>query len=275
MFGIFSNNKKSKNLESKKNLVYHDLNEKGEILFYFNELKAKKTRGEYIHDFKGFTRRNPQPSESKTSSFSIYEWAIEDKDFINKGDTLLILRKNENDFIKGVQNEVLILPDIIAQENGVVEILKNENEKISHNDILCKIHTNDIINNSNHPDNEIYVGKFNKYEIPKHIRDLNSITGKFIFLKNWLIDDGEIVKEGDEILQVAGGLSEQIYYTYNIKSKSNGIIEHLKLANVGDYLIVSDNIMQNEVLYKIFKSENIRYNHKYFNVPKIMKVKRI
>lgn len=270
MFGIFLNKKNSKHIENRKNLIYYESNEKGVISIYFNEVKAKKTRGEYIHDFKGFTKKNPQPSDSKISSFSIYEWAINDRDFINKGDTLLIFRKNENDFIKEVQNEVLMLPDIEAPENGIVEILKKENEKILNNEILCKIHSTDIIDNSNHPDNKIYIGKFNKYEIPKHIRNLNSITGKFIFLKKWLVDNGDIVKEGDDILQVAGGLGEQIYYTYNLKSKSNGIIEHLKLANEGDYLIVSDNIRQNDVLYKIFKNEDIRYNHKYFNVPKLI-----
>lgn len=188
MVGFFSKNK-SKQTENKKSLIRYEKNEHGEICIFFNELKAKKIKGEYIYDSTGATRSMVQPQDinTKFKKYTIFEWAIEDKDYINKGDTLFVIRRDENDFVKEVQNEVLILPQIVSLENGIVDIKKQEKDRIVNDDLICKIYPDDIFANSNNPENEIYFGKFDKYEIPKQIRDSNYITGKFIFLTKWLV----------------------------------------------------------------------------------------
>ncbi|NQT78017.1 MAG: GIY-YIG nuclease family protein [Bacteroidetes bacterium] len=269
MLRFFSNKNPNQLGASRRQLIYQEKDEQGIISIFFNESFANRVRGEYQYDVKGSWEKigKPQDAEEKFKKYTVFEWVRDDKDYIEGDDTLLVIRRDENDFVKEVQNEVLLLSPILAPESGVIEIIKQEKEEICNNYLICKIHTQDIFSDSNSPQGEIYYGKFDKYEIPKHIRDRNEITGKFIFLTEWLVNSGDRVVKGQDIAKVRGGGSDKLYYTYQIKAKASGIIDLLKSEAT---LFVSDDVEQKEVIYIIYKDENIRFNHLYYNKSQII-----
>jgi hypothetical protein len=234
------------------------------IEIFFQVWNADKTKGEYIYDTEGAWARIGKPKDKSDDfiKYSIFEYAIDSMDYVSKGDSIFVLRRDENDYVKEISNEVLVLPQVISPADGIVEVIINEKGQISDNDLICRIHFNLETDKANSPLNNIYQGKFDKYEIPKQVRDLNLITGKFIFLTKWLVENGTEVKAGDKIFEVKGGSSDRHFFSYELKSKASGIIEFIKAPTE---VFISDELKQKELLYLIFKSKEIRFNHLYSN----------
>ena len=231
---------------------------------HFQEVNADETLGEYIYDSNGSWAKigKPVDKNSEFIKYSIFEYAMDSMDFVSEGATVFVLRRNENDWAKEVTNEVLILPPIICPIDGILEIIIAEKKQINNNDLVCRIHFNFEVENANTPMGNVFRGKFDKFEIPKPVRNSNIITGKYIFLTKWLVNNGDEVEKGDEILEVKGGNSDSLYFTYTLKSKATGIIEFVKTPTRH---FVADNLKQKELLYLVYKTEKIRFNHLYLN----------
>lgn len=258
-----------KNKSKNKDLVRFVKNDNDVIQVYFNKSQALKAKTSYHYDLTQSFKLIGVKSNffSKPKVFLIYEWAIADKDFVDIGDTLFDIIRVVDDTVMNALNQILLLPPVTTTVKGIVEILKSEHEELNENDLICRIHQRNVGDDYNSPDNDIFLGKFNKYEIPENIRNLNQITGKYIFLSQWLVENGSFVQKGEEIIEVKGGYFDKIFFIYKLKSKGSGIIESIKPATS---LLMSDNLKQKEILYKIFKDKEVRFKHKYWNKPLII-----
>jgi len=245
-----------------KSLVYFDYNE-DYVDVIFNERYANKTNGEYIYNSVGAFEKIGKPNDTNAEfiKYSVFEFALDSLDYISKGDTIFVIRRNENDYVKEISNEVLILPQVVCPQDGVLEVFTKEKQPIKDNDLICRIHLNFEFDNANSPKNGIYQGKYDKYEIPKLIRDSNPVIGKFVFLTKWLVNNGDTVVSGEKIMEVKGGNSDSLYFTYELRSKASGIIDFIKSPT--QHFI--DELNQKEILYLIYKDENIRFKNLYSN----------
>lgn len=228
----------------------------------FNEKFADNATGEYIYDHYLRLEKiyNPNKSSSEFIKYSIIEFSHDSLDYISKGDTIFIIRRNEDVFIKEFENNVLALPPVVCPQNGIIEIFIQERQPIHDNDIICRIHLNSSIDNANSPKNEMYQVKYNKYEIPKTVRDLNLTLGKCVYISKWLVNDGDFVEKGKKIIELKGGNKDEIFFTYELKSKTAGVIclkESPKLLSI--------QLKQKDFLYLIYKNEDIRFKSLFSN----------
>ncbi len=268
MLKFFSKKKekksKSDNSQKAKSKSLVSFDNKGNYIdVLFNERFASKTNGEYIYDSDGAWEKigKPEDANAEFVKYSVFEFAFDSLDYISQGDTIFVIRRNENDYVKEISNEVLVLPQVVCPQSGILEILIKEKQAIKDNDLICRIHLNLDFESANSPKNDIYQGKYDKYEIPKSIRDSNPVTGKLVFLTNWLLNNGDTVECGEKILEVKGGNSDSLFFTYELKAKASGIIEFTKSPT--KHFI--DELKQKELLYLIYKDEDIRFKNRYSN----------
>lgn len=263
------NDSKSDNSQKAKSKGLVSFENQGDYIdVLFNERFANKTNGEYIYDSDGAWEKIGKP-EDKTAEFikySVFAFAFDSLDYISQGDTIFVIRRNENDYVKEISNEVLVLPQVVCPQDGILEILIKEKQVIKDNDLICRIHLNLDFDNANSPKNDLYQGKYDKYEIPKSIRDSNPVTGKFVFLTQWLVNNGDTVESGDKIMEVKGGNSDSLFFTYELKAKASGIIDFTKSPT--QHFI--DELKQKELLYLIYKDENVRFKNRYSNEIEIL-----
>ena len=271
MFKFFQKKEETKDVENFKTEIP---SEQGELVRFevhenyidviFQEENADKTEGKYISDLAvGALKKTGKYKGEKFIKYSVYEYAQDSMECISNGDTIFVIQKNEGDIGKEILGYALILPQINSPANGVIEYIATEQEEIKNDDLICRIHKNDLSKSENSPFNNIYIGKFDKYEIPKSIRDTDEITGKFIFPSKWLVNNGDKVNIGDEILEIESSrnsLSNRPYYFYKLKAKAAGIIQQLEIQNK-----VWGSLRQKEPFYVIYKDEDIKFKELYSN----------
>lgn len=267
MFKLFSKKENTPNIESSQKAEPESLvsfNYKEDYVdVLFNERFANITNGEYIYDYNLALEKIGKPVEVNAEfiKYSIIEYAYDSLDYISKGDTIFVIRRNEDVFIKEFENNVLALPQVVCPQNGIIEIFIKERQLIKDNDLICRIHLNLEFENANSPKSDIYQGKYDKYEIPKSIRDINLTLGKCVFLTNWLVKDGDIVEKDEKIIEVKGGNKDRLFFTYELKSKASGIIDFTKSPTQS----FNKELRQKDLLYLIYKDENIRFKNLYSN----------
>lgn len=264
---MFNFLKKKQNPNQKSNYVDFIEDENGIISVFFNNSKLNKINGEYIYDEKSATEiiSNPLYNDDILAHNTIFEWTLFDNDYIEKGNTLFTLRKANNDSVREILSEVFILDPPISPKSGIIKILKDEREILKNGDLICKILPTSI-ENSNSPENNSYVTRFNRYEIPSRLRNLDNSTGKkHISLTKWLVENNSKIQIGDEIAEIKGGNAYSTYFTYRLKAKKSGILSIIK----NDTSFLNNGLEQNETLCIISDNFEVVFNNTYFNKHKI------
>ncbi|MBO2544418.1 GIY-YIG nuclease family protein [Salegentibacter sp. BDJ18] len=255
MFGLF------KTKENRSYITYEE-DESGTVLIYFDNSNLKKIKGEYVYDENSAWNKfqEPQYNDEILNYNSIFEWTLHDNDFIEEGNSLFTVRKANNDFVKELLNEVYVLNPAESPKSGIIQIIKKEREILNNGDLICKILPNRA--DSNSPKNNSYTVRFNKYEIPPELRNLDSSTGKkHISLSKWLVENNTNVDFDQEIAQVKGGNAQSTYFSYNLKAKKSGIITIFK----NDTSFLNNGLEQNEAIYVISDNQDIVFENTYFN----------
>ena len=141
MIRLFSKKEKEPLKDDRSSLIRYEKDQNGIISIYFNEIVANNSNGVYQSDYDGKIKKIgiPKDINEKLEKYTIFEWAIENHDFIESGDTLFLIRRNENDWAHEVCGDVLIIPEIVIRETGFVDIIKKEKAEILNNDLICKI----------------------------------------------------------------------------------------------------------------------------------------
>jgi len=259
MFGFF---KKSKKINKSKSYIFFKEDENGDTLVFFDESSLNNKNGGYIYDEVGASKKihEPRYNDIIIDHNSIFEWTIKSNDFIEEGHSLFSVRKSNDNYTKEVLNEVFVIEPEVAPISGVIEIIRNEREILNDGDLICKIITEENNLNSSKDDN--YTGRFNKYDIPFEVRNLDRSSGKrHISLEKWLVQDNNWVEKGDKIAEIVGGNAHSTFFKHNIKCKKSGIITIIK----DDLRFLSNGLDQNEPIYNISENENIAFQNKYFN----------
>lgn len=264
---MFNFLKKKQNPNQKSNYVDFKEDENGIISVFFNNSKLNKIKGEYIYDDKSATEiiSNPLYNDDILAHNTIFEWTLFDNDYIENGNSLFTLRKANNDSVREILSEVFILEPPISPKSGIIKILKDEREILKNGDLICKILPTSF-ENSNSPENNSYVTRFNRYEIPSSLRNLDNSTGKkHISLTKWLVENNSKIQIGDEIAEIKGGNAYSTYFTYRLKAKKSGILSIIK----NDTSFLNNGLEQNETLCIISDNFEVVFNNTYFNRNKI------
>ena len=203
--------------------------------------------------------------DTKKERYFIYEWAVFNNGFINKGTPLLVVRINNSRWKEiRAYNEVVVTPELISKCDGYVEIIKEDRTELEDGMLICKIHPTNPININN----SIIEGYFNRYEIP-----INKRVGLSVYISKWIVNNGEWVEKGDEILEFKTGVGSNIKFKHVITSASSGFMEHLKHDVFPSY----EQLIQGERLFVLYKTEKERDDQllKLKNVDNNIEVKPI
>ncbi len=263
MFGLFKTKQYS---NQRRNYITFKEDENGAISIYFDDSNLKKIKGEYVYDENSAWKkiREPQYNDEIINHNSIFEWTLLENDYVEKGNSLFTLRKANNDYGKEFMNEVYILNPAESPKSGIIQIIKKEREILKNGDLICKILPNK--KDSNSPKNNSYTVRFNKYEIPSKLRNLdNSIGKRHISLSKWFVENNAHVEIGDNIAELKGGNAHSTFYTFELKAKKSGIITILK----NDVSFLNNALEQNEAIYIISDNHDIVFENTYYNRHKI------
>ncbi len=270
MFKLFKSRTKkaeSHNKEVGLSLIRCETDENENVLVFFQRPKPHAFEGEWVHAWVyGHTIDIPKNIEDQETKHLIQEHSKDSGDFIQTGESMLLIRQINNDDILH-QGEVFVSWPIPCPKNGLIEYYIEQNQLLNDGDLICKI-TSSNNSSSNHPENQFYIGKFDRFSIPKEIRDKDQIAGKFIYISDWFVSNGDSVKIGDELCEIRGGNDKNIYFTFKLKSNSEGIIDTLS-EKINPIFYSVDRLKQRQPIYITYKDEEIRYNRKYFNEPSI------
>jgi len=270
MFKLFRSHTKKTELPEKKtgqSLIRWETDDNENVLIFFQRPQNDAFEGEWVHSWVyGHTIDIPKNVEDQETKHLIQEHSKDSGDFIQKGESMFLIRQINNEDILH-QGEILVSFPILCPKDGVIECCVDQNHLLNEGDLVCKISSSNNLN-SNHPENPFYIGKFDRFSIPKEIRDKDQIAGKFIYISDWLVSNGDSVKLGDDLCEISGGNDKNIYFTFKLKSNSEGIIDILS-EKINPIFYSVDGLKQRQPTYITYKNNEIRYNQKYFNEPLI------
>ncbi|OFY50748.1 MAG: hypothetical protein A2W85_18285 [Bacteroidetes bacterium GWF2_41_31] len=210
--------------------------------------------------------------DKKQENVYLYEWLMNDGDWVEEGQPLYIYRVGETQVLSptpnssylGVQSGVFVSQNITALRSGIIQIFKRKNELIINGDKIYTIHPLGAYSFENSPFKESYYFFFNKYECTIPVKYSHSREKEWQIREWYKKEDGELVKQGETILTLGYYSSLDNKETIDHHAEKDGFLD-INKANQG-----WNTLVQNELVYVIHEKDENRIKRKFVNMPDIV-----
>ncbi|GGG46599.1 GIY-YIG nuclease family protein [Bizionia arctica] len=193
------------------------------------------------------------PEKDRDKSFYFYEYKKPDGEWINIGEPICKIRIGE-----GTGFGKFYGASIKATKEGVLEWIFKRDELLKSGNILYKIHQTGVYKNENSKENSEFKSYF--------------AESKLSSFKKWLVADGSLVKENEDIYEYSGSiLANARLVRLGAKiNDSTTIHKSEKSGYIDLYFKKTLDIPKNQLMYVIRNDDNERINRKFINEPNII-----